>query len=152
MRLLLGYVLVLPIAIVGLVNGAKTATVRLAEGTLDFHYGVLQPSVVLWRLDSAAHTPPTSGERHLAVAVFDRDTRTRATAAAVPVTMERGRGGAVTRRLDPMRGVNQPSSGGFFRLSAPGVHKTRWEARRPGAATIHAGEFECRVSPKVCGR
>jgi hypothetical protein len=153
MRLLRGCVLVLPIAVVWFVNGAETAHAgRTAEGALEFHYGVLSPEVVLAYVDATAHTPPPPGERHLVVAVLDRNTRTRVTHADVSVTVQHGTGDAVTRRLEPMKVVDQQSYRGFFGLSAQGIYQIPFEARRPEAATIAAGEFEYHVSPKGRGR
>jgi hypothetical protein len=148
MKLLRGCVLVVLIAVVGLVKGAESAhALRQVEGGLVFHYGVIPAEVVLARLDGAVHTSAPN-DRHLVVAVFDRNTKARVADAEVTVTVQPGKGGAVTRRLDPMKVADQPSYGGFFPLSGPGIYKFRFEARRPGAPTVAAAEFEYRVSPE----
>jgi hypothetical protein len=131
----------------------QSHTLRQGAHDLTFHYGVVPAAVVLAHADEhperAMHGgKPGAASSHIVVALFDSASGERVSDAEVTATVTPLGRSSVTKKLERMNIAEQPSFGEFFPLSAPGIYRIRFEARRPGASAPAVAEFEHRIAPE----
>lgn len=151
------WMLVAAAALLPAIPQAQPAHSAQQSGGLLFHYGVMPAEVVLAHAEGHAEREMHRGQgkggtSHIVLALFEAKSGHRVADAEVTLHLTLSGGPGATTKLEPMTIAGQAGYGGFVSMSARGIYRLRFDARRPGVPGSAHAEFEHRVPGPERGR
>ena len=114
---------------------------KVVDG-IDVYLGIMPAEITQGHPARLAGMKEHETHYHLLIAVFDARTGKRITDAEVRASVvEPGGASAQGRNLEPMRIMEAPTYGNYFRMSGPGKYRLRFDVRIPARKYAATAEF-----------